>query len=179
VVRVKPYVHSWHTGHQPRARLWTKKSCTLTFRARVPLAGYAASSMLCQACCRRSRECPCSAVGSAYRLLTTISDYFGEIYFFGLTLGRPAPLRLATGRVGRRRASCPAALDVAARLYPRPTRRSAPTGQAAGCTGRPPSQGWLAAGSAHGRRRRAAPRAPRCPAARAPECRNLVRVFAE
>ena len=53
MVRVKPYVHSWHTGHQPR--LWTKKSCTLTFRARVPLAGYAASSMLCQACCRRSR----------------------------------------------------------------------------------------------------------------------------
>jgi hypothetical protein len=87
VVRVKPYVHSWHTGHQPR--LWTKKSCTLTFRARVPLAGYAASSMLCQACCRRSRECPCSAVGSAYRLLTTISDYFGEIYFLASPSGGP------------------------------------------------------------------------------------------
>ena len=76
------------TGHQPR--LWTfKKSCTLAFHARVPLAGYAASSMLCQACCRRSRECPCSAVGSAYRLLTTISDYFGKSTFLASPSGGP------------------------------------------------------------------------------------------
>eukprot|EP00964_Phaeocystis_antarctica_P082798 scaffold51999_cov72-Phaeocystis_antarctica.AAC.2 len=71
----------------------------------------------------------------------------------------------ATGRVGRE--CCPAAL-VAARFCPRPTRRSAPAGQAAGCTVRPPSRGWRAAGSARGRGRRGAPRAQRYPAARAP-----------
>ena len=99
---------------------------------------------------------------------------------------RPAPSRAqaraaararpATGRAGKARCPCPAAL-VAARSCLRPIRRSAhrsaPTGQAAGCAGRPPARGWRAAGSARGRRRCAAPRAPRCPAARAPECGNV------
>ena len=97
---------------------------------------------------------------------------------------RPAPSRAQARAAARARpataraekACCPAAL-VAARSCPRPTcrsaHRSAPTGQAAGYAGRPPARGWRAAGSARGRRRRAAPRAPRCPVARVPACRNV------
>ena len=99
---------------------------------------------------------------------------------------RPAPSRAlaraaararpATRRAGKARCPCPAAL-VAAHSCPRPTcrsaRRSPPTEQAARYAGRPPARGWRAAGSARGRRRRAAPRAPRCPAARVPACRNV------